>query len=399
MASESIKNVGLYGGNLTDNIKLPIGNTGEDTAFTMNIGQIKSYLQNNIQLPYSSITNPPVIGDATITVYQEGNLAGKFTLNQRDDVTIHLNGGSGGGGGRAEWGYITGDIHSQQDLIDLLDDKLNGFAQVATSGSYNDLTDRPTIGNGSIVIRQGGVQKGNFTMNQTGDATIDLENNEQNVVSVAGSTVSLQVRRNAIYNCTGTVTDLKFVSVEDSQYESDIYFTTGSSCTFTYPNTLDGVVGATNLLPNKRYVIAIKDNRMVISYDGFDPSQLTATVVNNNPTLAYGQAATIGSVNGTNLTLTMPAAGSITVTDNNPTLSWGNQSTVATIGGTAIHVTMPQQPTFSQVNADWNATTGAAQILNKPTIPTLPSYTTETWTFTLSDNSTVTRTVYIVPAS
>ena len=54
-----------------------------------------------------------------------------------------------------------------------------------------------------------------------------------------------------------------------------------------------------------------------------------------------------------------------------------------------------------QVQADWNETNSSskAYILNKPTIPTLPSYTTETWTFTLDDDSVVTKTVYIVPPS
>ena len=45
---------------------------------------------------------------------------------------------------------------------------------VAFSGSYNDLSDRPSIGNGKITIRQGGEVKGAFTTNQSGDGTIDL---------------------------------------------------------------------------------------------------------------------------------------------------------------------------------------------------------------------------------
>nr|WP_302593947.1 BppU family phage baseplate upper protein [uncultured Acetatifactor sp.] len=45
---------------------------------------------------------------------------------------------------------------------------------VAFSGSYNDLSDRPGIGNGKITIRQGGEVKGSFTTNQSGDGTIDL---------------------------------------------------------------------------------------------------------------------------------------------------------------------------------------------------------------------------------
>lgn len=52
------------------------------------------------------------------------------------------------------------------------------LATVATSGLYNDLTDKPTIptvGNGTITITQGGVTKGTFTTNQSGDTTIDVD--------------------------------------------------------------------------------------------------------------------------------------------------------------------------------------------------------------------------------
>ena len=52
------------------------------------------------------------------------------------------------------------------------------LATVATSGSYNDLTNKPTIptvGDGTITITQGGVTKGTFTTNQSGDTTIDVD--------------------------------------------------------------------------------------------------------------------------------------------------------------------------------------------------------------------------------
>ena len=45
------------------------------------------------------------------------------------------------------------------------------------SGSYNDLTNKPTIptvGNGTVTIKQAGTSKGTFTMNQTGNTTIEL---------------------------------------------------------------------------------------------------------------------------------------------------------------------------------------------------------------------------------
>lgn len=52
------------------------------------------------------------------------------------------------------------------------------LATVATSGSYSDLVDKPTIpsvGAGTITITQGGVTKGSFDVNQSGNTTIDVD--------------------------------------------------------------------------------------------------------------------------------------------------------------------------------------------------------------------------------
>lgn len=50
----------------------------------------------------------------------------------------------------AKWGNITGTLSHQTDLKNALDDKANSseLATVATTGSYNDLTNKPTIPEG-----------------------------------------------------------------------------------------------------------------------------------------------------------------------------------------------------------------------------------------------------------
>lgn len=52
------------------------------------------------------------------------------------------------------------------------------LATVATSGSYNDLLNKPTIptvNDATIIITQGGVTKGSFTLNQSSGETIALD--------------------------------------------------------------------------------------------------------------------------------------------------------------------------------------------------------------------------------
>ena len=92
--------------------------------------------------------------------------------------------------GNLTWGEITGKP---------------AFKTVATSGSYNDLSNKPTIGNGTVTITQGGTSKGTFTLNQTGNTTIALTDNNtwrgiQNVLTSTSTTDSLSAAQGKVLN-------------------------------------------------------------------------------------------------------------------------------------------------------------------------------------------------------
>ena len=82
------------------------------------------------------------------------------------------------------------------------------LATVATSGSYNDLKNKPTIpsvGNGTVTIKQAGASKGTFTMNQTGNTTIELTDNNtwrgiQNNLTSDSTTDSLSAAQGKALN-------------------------------------------------------------------------------------------------------------------------------------------------------------------------------------------------------
>ena len=88
----------------------------------------------------------------------------------------------------AEWGNIGGTLSDQADLQEALDKKQDVLdtvvaqkvvlADVALTGDYDDLTDKPTIpvvNNATLTITQGGTTKGTFTANADSDVTIDLD--------------------------------------------------------------------------------------------------------------------------------------------------------------------------------------------------------------------------------
>ena len=64
------------------------------------------------------------IGDATVTINQDGVQKAQFTLNQKNNVTVNLEKGD-----EAAWGNITGEISAQADLKQELD---NRYTVIAT---------------------------------------------------------------------------------------------------------------------------------------------------------------------------------------------------------------------------------------------------------------------------
>ena len=109
------------------------------------------------------------------------------------------------------------------------------LASVATSGSYNDLSNRPnsiknpnaltftgavtgsydgsaaksvaipSVGNGTITIKQAGTQKGTFSTNQSGDTTVELTDN--NTTYSAGEQLTLSGTTFKLSDFCKTITD------------------------------------------------------------------------------------------------------------------------------------------------------------------------------------------------
>lgn len=101
-------------------------------------------------------------------------------------------------------GYITSSAltgYATENYVDNHHDAtkadVSSLAEVATSGDYEDLINTPTIptvNNSTITITQGGTTKGSFTLNQGSDSTIEID---------AGGDVNVQ----ADWNQTDTTAD------------------------------------------------------------------------------------------------------------------------------------------------------------------------------------------------
>lgn len=127
-----------------------------------------------------------------VTSSIQSQLNGKASSSHTHDLSVMINSLSTGsstpvdgdyyvtqyaGGGTTNTEYLRRPVSA---LATYVNSKL---AAVARSGSYSDLSGRPTIpsvGNGTVTITQNGKTKGSFTMNQSGNTTIALTDTDTN---------------------------------------------------------------------------------------------------------------------------------------------------------------------------------------------------------------------------
>jgi len=183
------------------------------------------------------------------------------------------------------------------------------------------------------------------------------------------------------------------------------------SSTITIETTVSGLTQYTDAAAKAAAALALINGTSVgISYS-YDPgSQTINSIVTASGTGGAGGAAVLYDLYGTNTTsnnviLNLDPSQGVTDTvefagAGGTTISWDSVNNRATFQSTA------------PVNADWNATTGLAQILNKPTIPaayTLPVATTSVLGGVKVDGTTITVTAsgvlsatpgaYVLPAA
>lgn len=85
---------------------------------------------------------------------------------------------------------------------------VSGLATVATSGKYDDLTGKPTIGNGTLTVQANGTSKGTFKANQTGNTTINITASDLGLTDVM--------------HFKGVVSSLPTPTVSDSYSNGDV---------------------------------------------------------------------------------------------------------------------------------------------------------------------------------
>ena len=346
----------------------------------------------------AEILNKPTVGNATITIHQDGVATDQtFDLDDTTNKTINLINTnttySLSAGDTANIVKLTPSSGSAQTVT------VNNVAHAtsadsATSASsattasklnnqepsyylnYNNFTNTPTIGNATLTITKNSDTQhplGTFTANATSNSTADItfETNEL-IVSESGSQyIDLVGHHEATWgSIQGTITNqtdlinyidthggsIKSITINDQTYSPE----SGSTDV-----DLGDYVDESGMIS---YVQSYHDSTKVDKVSGKGLSTNDYTTADKNKLSGIESGAEV-----------------------NVNADWNAES-----GTDAFIKNKPTIPA-AQVNSDWNASSGVAQILNKPTIPTVNNGTltiqsngTSSGTFTANQSSNTT---------
>lgn len=435
--------------------------TPQATATTVewdNITNRPDFAQVATSGDYEDLDNKPsipTVNDAVLTIKQGGVNKGTFSANANQNVEINL---EAGGSGSTDWSDIqnkpnfatvatSGDYNDLQNkpTIPTVPTNVSAFNNDAGyttfDGDYNSLTNKPTIpaapvqsdwnenDNTSLAYIQ---NKPTIPAPQVQADWQQNDSTQPDYIKNRPSMPSAQIQSDWNQTNTSEVDYIKnkptipVVPTNVSAFNNDAGYT-----------TFDGDY---NSLTNKPSIPAAQVNS-----DWNEADSSSKAYIQNKPSLAtvatsgsypdlhnrpsLKAVATSGDYNDLTNKPTIPAAQ--VQSDWNANSGMGeilNKPSLATVATTGNYSDLNGTPTIpaapvqsdwnendntslayiqnkpsipaAQIQSDWNQSDNQAldYIKNKPTIPVLPSYTTETWTFTLQDNTTVTKTVYLVPS-
>ena len=153
---------------------------------------------------------PAAAGNGTITIKQPGSADQSFTVNQSGNTTINLKNDNTvvtPGDGKLNI-KLYGQSSQSQEGEFTANQSINSTITLPQI-NYNELKNRPTIpaaaNNGTITIVQPGTENQTFTVNQAGNTTITLKN-DNTVVTPGDGPLTIKLFGQGSNNQTGTYT-------------------------------------------------------------------------------------------------------------------------------------------------------------------------------------------------
>ncbi len=357
---------------------------------------------------YNDLLNKPTIptvNNATLTIQKNSSDIATFTSNASSNVTANISVPTDTNDLTNGAGYITSSSlpTKTSNLINDGSDGLSTYveasslATVATTGDYDDLIDKPSIPPDMVELSYG---------HSTWNEFITAYNTHSVVYCKASSNsnpgTGSQTRKAflAYVNNDTTPTEVEFqyyrsvATHSDSQQGDQVYvykLKSNGTWSVTVREAYTKIAAGTNMSSSYNsgtLTLSATDT----TYSAGNGLSLTGTAFEIDPSVV----AEVSDIPTKTSDLTNDGSDNTSVYVEADELA-----TVATSGNYSDLSGTPTIPA-AQVNSDWNAVSGVAEILNKPTIPTVNDATltiqnngTNVATFTA--NSATNTTANIVP--
>ena len=175
--------------NVSDSIKLPIGNYGlDDQPYAISVEQLKYHINSNLSTVATTGSYNDILDKPDLNIY-----ATLSTLNSnfynKTEIDALITGGEGGDfikmefvdklpeKGKANTFYfVKSEFPQEQNSYnEYVWNEKEQVYEIVSKTDYITSKDLPAVYDSQITIKQGSVTKGTFTLNQSGNATINLD--------------------------------------------------------------------------------------------------------------------------------------------------------------------------------------------------------------------------------
>ena len=175
--------------NVTDSIKLPVGNYGlDDQPYGISVEQLKYHINSNLSTVATSGSYNDLLDKPDLNIY-----ATLTTLNtnyyNKTEIDALITGGEGAGflkmefldklpekGEANTFYFVKSEFPQEQNIYNeyVWDDKSKSY-EIVSKTDYITSKDLPAVYDSQITVKQGSVTKGTFSLNQSQNATLTLD--------------------------------------------------------------------------------------------------------------------------------------------------------------------------------------------------------------------------------
>ena len=362
--------------------------TNEGTVTQVKVGSTAYNPSNGIV----SLPAYPTVNNGTLNIQGDGTTAGSFTANATGTTNINI----AGGGSTTVTANATGKEITISTPV---------LSTVATSGSYNDLSNKPTIptvNNGKIQFKVGTTEAQSFTANQSSNVALEFAGS-------GGTTVTADATNKKITISTGTIPSVGNGTLTVTQNGTDMgtfKANATSNTTIALTDTWTPMTGATSSANGSvGYVNAVppKDgyNTKYLRADGTwqVPPDHTYTVNNGKLTIQKNgedvQTFTANQSSNVTANITVPTATSELTNDSGFLTS--HQSIKTVNNNSLVGTGNVSVGTVTQVKVGSTAYNPSSGVVSLPAYPSVGNGTltikqggTEKGTFTANASSNTT---------